>query len=114
MATGPIGSTYSAILITFIGYKAATNLYSLYLNYGTTESQFKSNIAYGKLSNYWGFKDTAKNYLINAMNNIIEGDKDLVYKQERYLEIQQIAEELGLPCMLCELGLVDNSDCSII
>jgi hypothetical protein len=109
MAIGPLGSACSAALATYTGYEAATNLYSFYLS-GAPESQLRSKIAWSKLSDYWGFKDAAKNYLVDAMN-IAEKDKQILDDQEQCSEIQRIAEDLGLPRLLCELGLVDDSDC---
>ncbi len=84
---------YTATVMTYTGYKTAANLYSHYSNYGTPLSEFKSNIAYGKLFDYYGFEDYAKYCFLNAIN--------IAKNQELCTEIQKmIAEERSLAGML--------------
>ncbi len=105
---GSFAPAFSAVMMTYIGYKTTINLHSFYSNYGSAESQLKSNIAYGKLFGDWGFEDKAKNYILNAMS-IVEEDIKLNGKSS---QIQYLAEELNLTGILYSFE-IDCSYCNI-
>lgn len=69
LAEGELFSAlYTAKVMTLTGLVTAANLYIHYSNYGTKISEFNSNIAYGKLFHYCGFENSAKDYIVDALD----------------------------------------------
>lgn len=69
LAEGELFSAlYAAKVMTITGLVTAAKLYTYYSNYGTKISEFNSNIAYGRLFHYCGFEDSAKDYIVDALD----------------------------------------------
>lgn len=69
LAEGELFSAlYAAKVMTITGLVTAAKLYIHYSNYGTKISEFNSNIAYGKLFHYCGFENSAKDYIVDALD----------------------------------------------
>ena len=104
MLGASIAPIYTAAALTYTGYKMATNVYTLYSNYETPESQLKSNLAYANLGSILGSEDMTKKCLLNAAK-IVE-----TYNADQ--SIQHIAAEYNLFGELCKLD-TDYGYCDI-
>jgi hypothetical protein len=94
-----LAPVYATAVLTYSLCVVANNAYSVYSNYGTPESQLKSDLAYAELYNYVGLQDRSKACLVNAMQIVREDSANNHHESS----IQDIAAEydlLGKFCML--------------
>lgn len=94
---------YTNLVLMHTVYNTAIKLHSHYNEYNNPVSKFKSKIAYGNLFNYYGFKDQAKGYFLDAVTIAKEN-------QDKYQEIKQITEESNL-CGILHLYLTEHYNC---
>ena len=90
---GPYAPAYRTAITIYSAYSLAANAYS-FSDYNTPAAQLKSNLAYDELANYWGWKESAKEYLSDAAKIVIE---------ENDPSLQDVAQEHHLMEMLGNL-----------